>query len=123
MRSLKPYISIEYLGKNDDGKRLFKVYACVKVPDRGTYEIESNTLIRIGIQTRPGLGNRSIRCTQLGVVFKEGTNNPGKHDFASTVFEQDQEDGMDINHIWVKLIGHPGFTPDEGAIGNYEDPD
>lgn len=113
MRTKRPYISIE---RTDAQHDLYKVHALLELPT--SLEVVSNKIIYDGIETRKG-AIRSIRCSKFLLKLKPGVSTGGVIPFESDEFTRDEA----IEYIWVKVVDPQGVEPNEGAIGNYEDPD
>ncbi|OEK04407.1 hypothetical protein [Roseivirga misakiensis] len=122
MRPIKTYLSLEYQGIDSaTRKEVFKIHAFLYIPEGSGVEVVSNEIIRDNpkIQTYDELSGYRKQCSKFIIQLKNGNGPTGVIHFESQPFLRDRG----IDHVWVKPKGHSTANPDEGAVGNYNDPD
>ncbi len=117
MRVNKPYISVH---RDKKDKTKFRVSALF-LPQKGR-TAKSLELIYDGVKQKTREDGSVINCSKFIISLKR---EPGFHHwlplhFKSKSFLKDSN----AEFIWVTTEGGGfGGSPDEGGVGNYEDPD
>lgn len=121
MREIKTYLSLEYKNTEGDNPR-YKLHAFLYIPPGQNIDIDNLEIVRDPIdpiKDRIRLDGTRLKCSRFLIKLKMGNGPTGIVHFESKEFTQDPG----INHVWVRTTGHPSVNPNQGAVGNYDDPD
>ena len=117
MREKRPYISIEKDGNN------FRVHALILLEPG--YELVSPGLVPDGIKRKSRNTGPAIICNKFLIEIADtgATVTDPQHLVSSWHPRPLDENGKLVDHIWVHVKSDFDSTPEDGSVGNYDDPD
>ena len=118
MKIKSPYLNIEYVGGLQESMEyIVRVFMVIPQGKKA----KSNMLRINGVKKKYRIGGfDTIDCSQFLVQLEDDpTAVQTVEHFESVPFIKP----VGVKHIWITIDDDGTIQPDEGAVGNYDDPD